>query len=174
MVERLTRQVDELLVRLGEVPSTAARKKAPETETSIPTTPAKRGPKQRHAHGRGTLPAKLPRDTVVVPRPEICPHCGNSSLRTLETVESEAYDYVRAHVRIRKTVRTVCRCNDCLGYITPPLPPMPFEHASCTFEMLAWVLYGKGALHLPLERVRAEPGSGHSIRYDHPLVRPGG
>jgi hypothetical protein len=33
---------------------------------------------------------------------------------------------------------------------------MPFERASCTFEMMAWVLYAKCALHLPLDRQRRD------------------
>lgn len=156
MVERMTRQLDQLLAKLGEKPLPK-----PETgaETSPPPPPPekkKRGPKNRHAHGRGTPPAELTRDLVRVPQPEQCPFCQGGPLRVSETVETEEYDFVRAHVRVRKTLRTVCLCLYCLKRITPVQPPMPFERAACTFEMMAWILYAKCGLHLPLDRQRRE------------------
>lgn len=155
MVERLTRQLDQLLAKLGEKP-TPKPTADPEPPPSPPPEKKAKGPKNRHAHGRGTPPAELPRDIVRMPTPEVCPHCEGGPLRVSETVETEEYDFVRAHVRIRKTLRTVCLCLRCLRRVTPPQPPMPFDRAACTFEMMAWILYAKCGLHLPLDRQRRE------------------
>lgn len=157
MVERMTRQLDQLLAKLGEAPLPKPEAAAePPPPPPPPPEKKKRGPKNRHAHGRGTPPAELPRDLVRVPPPEACPHCQGKPLRVVETVETEEYDFVRAHVRIRKTLRTVCLCLHCLKRITPLQPPMPFERAACTFEMMAWILYAKCGMHLPLDRQRRE------------------
>ena len=159
MVERLTRQLDQLLAKLGETP--VPKPEAPSASEPPPPPPPPpetkpRGPKNRHQHGRGTPPAELSRDLVRVPTPERCPHCTHGPLRVVETVETEEYDFVRAHVRIRKTERTVCQCLYCLKRVTPSLPPMPFDRAACTFAMMSWILYAKCGLHLPLDRQRRE------------------
>jgi len=163
MVERLTRQLDQLLAKLGEAPRKPGSG-TPETGadgepvqaagTSGHTSP--RPPPRRHAHGRGGIPEELPRDTQVVPPPDRCPYCGEPDPPVADQVESEQYHFVRAHVRVRRIVRKVGRCRRCGRRLTPPLPPMPFERASCTFEMIAWVLYAKCALHLPLDRQRRD------------------
>ena len=163
MLEALTHKLDVLLHGKAEeghsaqaaakaavppkIPAQAAQPPAPSEPLKAP---------RRDPHGRGTLPAKLPRDEWPPIRPTRCERCGSEHLLAAERLVSEEYDFVRSHVRIRKTLREVCRCADCNARVTPPAPPMPFERASCTFEMMAWLLYAKGGLFLPLDRVRRD------------------
>lgn len=91
-------------------------------------------------------------------RPDACSSCGGHQLRDgARTPPIEEWDYVRAHVRLRSTERVGCTCEDC-GAVTPPppAPPMPFDRASCTFAMLAWLCYSRCGLFLPLDRVLKE------------------
>lgn len=69
---------------------------------------------------------------------------------------SEEWDYVRAHLRVRRTERVVCTCADCLESTVPGQDPMPFERAACTFEMMAWVCFAKAGLFLPLDRLQRD------------------
>jgi transposase len=163
-VERLTRQLDQLLARLGDAPNKTASPPgatpdadgapSPSSSDSSPATPVPRAPPRRHAHGRGPMPSGLPVDIQYI-EPDACCTCGGTIQRN-GSVQNEVYDFVRAHVRNHRTVRYLGRCNRCGRRITPSLPPMPFERASCTFTMLTWVLYAKAALHLPLDRQRKE------------------
>lgn len=157
-VERLTRQLDQLLAKLGEAPRKQASDEAGKTEggdkPSKGAPPVNPRPPKRHNHGRGGIPDDLPDNIERINHPEDCP-CGGK-FQTNGTVENEQYDFVRSHVRRRRIIRVLGRCNHCGRRYTPPLPPMPMEHASCTFEMMAWVLYAKVALHLPLDRQRRE------------------
>lgn len=74
-----------------------------------------------------------------------------------QTEPIEEWDYVRAHLRVRSTVRVGCTCADC-GAVTPPppAPPMPMDRASCTFAMIAWLCYSRCGLFLPLDRLVKE------------------
>ena len=165
MIERLTRQLDLLLAQRGEKPTKPEAPDPTEGSTDASSEPSapppkkkkERKPPRRHEHGPGLLPPDLERHTVEVPTPQRCPHCeAGGPLSVIETLVSEQYDHVRAYVRVRRTVRKVCLCTHCLRRVTPPQPPMPFDRAACTTEMMAWVLYAKCALHLPLDRLRRD------------------
>ena len=171
MLEGLTRQLDELLrdrdeerrAELARVKEEAlALAQAALEAQKSPTTgpqpqaeePPKRTPPKRHAHGKGLPPPQLPRDEQVLKAPS-CTECGSTSLADGEALPAiEEYDYVRAHLRVRRTILRGCTCNDC-GTTMPPPPPPPMaaERATCTFAMLAWLLFAKGALFLPLDRL---------------------
>jgi transposase len=124
--------------------------------TPSPTSSSLIKSPQRDKHGRGAHPEDLPRDVTPALRPDRCDRCGHERLLAAEQFVSEEYDYVRAHVRIRRTVREVCRCARCNARVTPPQPSMPFDRSACTFEMMAWLLYAKCGLFLPLDRVRRD------------------
>ena len=163
MVEALTRKLDLLLHGKTKAPD-AAKPPPPETPAAPPSpstspSPAPSSPiksRRRDKHGRGAHPEDLPRDVTPTLRPDRCDRCGHERLLAAEQLVTEEYDYVRAHVRIRRTVREVCRCAQCNARVTPPQPPMPFDRAACTFEMMAWLLYAKCGLFLPLDRVRRD------------------
>ncbi len=120
-----------------------------------PSSESRAARRRRSKHGRKPIPPRVPRDTREV-YPPACDQCGGEQLLILEKLVSEEWDYVRAHVRCRRTVRTVCRCKDCEARVTPPQPPMPFDRAACTFAMMAWLLFAKCGLFLPLDRVQRD------------------
>jgi transposase len=85
-----------------------------------------------------------------------CPHCQCESLHRHSELVSEAYDLVRAYLRVRRIIREVRRCKNCRKRVTAPMPPMPFERVSCTFEMMAYLAYMKLVLFVPLERLNRD------------------
>jgi transposase len=108
----------------------------------------------RHAHGRAPKPPGVARDVHVL-RPGTCQKCGGHDLRDGRPMEPiEEWDFIRAHLRIRHTVRVGCTCEDC-GTETPapPAPPMPFDRAACTFSLMAWLCFSRCGLFLPLDRL---------------------
>jgi transposase len=166
MVEGLTGQLDVLLqdrdeerraelAKLREEARNALEAMpAPSGSESAPAPPPESG-RKRDRHGRKPIPAKLPRETTRV-TPETCSSCGGSRLNQKKVLASEEWDYVRAHLRIRRTERAVCECRDCFASVVPEQPPMPLERASCTFSMMAWLCFAKCGLFLPLDRVQRD------------------
>jgi transposase len=107
---------------------------------------------KRDAHGRAAKPAHLPRDESTL-KPTTCTSCGGTKLLVGKSLVTEEYDYVRAHLRVRKTTRVICDCADCNTHIVPEQPPMPFDRAACTFSMMAWLCFAKCGLFLPIDRL---------------------
>ncbi len=175
MVEGLTQQLDVLLkdrdeerraklAKLREEARAAAEaaKASAEDETDDAPSAGASGSasagktkpiRKRDEHGRKPKPDHLERDTTRV-RPDVCAHCDQGeNLVARDELVSEEYDYVRAHVRIRRTVRTVCVCTNCTRRTVPEPPPMPFDRVSCTFAMMGWLCFAKCGLFLPLDRI---------------------
>ena len=171
MVEGLTRQLDLLLRDRDEerraelaklrAEAQAAAAAAAEASSEGPAegastaAPPPKPPPNRSKHGRKPLPPELERKTVTR-EPPACSACGSGNLEREKTLVSEELDFVRAHLRVRRTERVVCRCRDCLARTTPDAPPMPFDRASCTMALLAWLCYAKVGLFLPLDRLRRD------------------
>jgi len=172
MVEGLTAQLDLLLkdrdeerrAELAKVreqaraaaeaaaaAASAAAALEPDDEPSDDEAIDKPAP-NRDKHGRKPKPAHLPRSIVEL-KPDCCKHCGCKKLLIRDVLVSEEWDYVRAHLRIRRTERTICRCADCNKRTVPEQPPMPFDRVSCTFAMMAWLCFAKCGLFLPLDRI---------------------
>jgi len=169
MVEGLTAQLDILLrgkaeERRAELASLREQARAAlsavsplsteANEDASPPTPAK-PPPRRDKHGRKPIPPKLPRDTTQL-KPTQCTKCESTRLDKEQVLVSEEWDYVRAHLRARRTERDLCVCRDCNERVLPEPPPMPFDRASCTFAMIAWLCYAKVGLFLPLDRVQRD------------------
>lgn len=177
MVEGLTRQLDELLrdrdeerraelatvqaeardaaqaaAAAAQAPAAAA---APAAADTAPPPPTKL--RNRHEHGKSPIPSELARDERES-RPNGCSACGSANVHDRVGPDPiEEYDYVRAHIRVRRTHRYGCACGDCGAYTPPPPPPpMAFDRASCTFALMAWLCFAKCALFLPLDRLRRD------------------
>ena len=101
--------------------------------------------------GRKPLPAHLERDTSTV-YPERCP-CGCNQFDWVDEVIEEKLD-VRAHQRVRHTVRNTGRCRSCGARSTGEAPPSPFERSKVTCEWLAWCVAQKFELYVALDRLR--------------------
>jgi len=173
MVEGLTRQLDELLKNRDEERRAELAKLLAEA-LAVAATPTSGGPtpstgtvppgpsaplqiersKNRHQHGRAPKPEDVPRE-VRITRPSACAKCGGKEkLRDGPRSEPvEEWDYVRAHLRIRRTQPTACVCGDCGAVTAAPETPMPFDRAACTFAMMAWLCFAKCGMFLPIDRI---------------------
>jgi hypothetical protein len=112
-------------------------------------------PKKRSSAGRNALPEKLPRDQSQV-RPERCPECGSDDLVVVKHYVEEKLHVVREHQRVRRTVRVVCECDACCTRIVPDAPPSPFARSKATCEWLAWFIWMRHALLVPMDRIRRD------------------
>lgn len=120
---------------------------------SAPTLPPKGeddGPRASPT-GRKPLPPHLPRDSSVV-APAQCP-CGCSRFDWVDEFVEEKLD-IRAHQRVRRTVRKTGRCQRCGLRSTGEAPPAPFERSKVTCEWLAWVVAEHIEMLAPLDRLR--------------------
>jgi len=147
---KLAEALQKKLAEPDEGDNTAGTSAEPE-----PAADAVSKPHSRDEHGRAPKPDHLVRDTHKS-RPSTCSTCGGERLLVGKTLVTEEYDYVRAHVRIRRTERTLCDCADCNAHLVPEAPPMPFDRAACTFAMMAWLCFAKCGLFLPLDRIRRD------------------
>ena len=181
MVEGLTGQLDQLLAdkveeqkaelaRLREEAREAAAKLA-ETQSSGTTDEADTQPEtsggaspEPEANGstrppggggKKPIPDHLERVHKTI-KPDQCKACGGSRLQDASGRTIEEWDYVRAHLRARRTRLVDCTCEDCGATSTPSEPPMPFDRATCTMALVAWLLFAKCGLFLPLDRVRRD------------------
>ena len=71
----------------------------------------------------------------------------------LDTEESVKFSAVKAFVRRRVIRREVCRCATCNARVHAPLPPMPWKNSSFDPSFVAWVVYMKFVLFVPLDRI---------------------
>ena len=100
---------------------------------------------------RGPLPAHLPRERVVVPGPTACPCCGGKLAKLGESI-TETLEVVPRRWKVIQTVREKWSCRSCETITQPPAPFHPIARGRAGAELLAMVLTGKFADHLPLNR----------------------
>lgn len=113
------------------------------------------GPKRRRrSGGRRPPPSHLPTD---VETHEVC-ECGHCGARTLkrDVLTTRIYSTVLAHVRCReiKRERVLCTNPECNQATTAPMPPMPCDRALYDCRFLAWLVFMKFVLLVPLDRIR--------------------
>jgi len=98
------------------------------------------------------FPAHLPRETIVhTPAHCHCPDCGGK-LRALGEDVSELLDFVPGYFKVIRHVRPKLSCACCARVLQQPAPPRPIERGMAGPGLLAQVLVGKYADHLPLYR----------------------
>jgi transposase len=100
---------------------------------------------------RRPLPDHLPREVVEHPAPGACPACGGS-LRPLGEDVTEVLDWVPGRFRVVRHVRPKCSCRLCEAICQAPAPSLPIRRGRAGSGLLAHVLVGKYADHLPLYR----------------------
>jgi len=99
-----------------------------------------------------TLPAHLPRETVVhSPASGSCPACG-SAMRKLGEDISEMLDFVPGYFKVIRHVRPKLSCGHCSTIVQQPAPSRPIERGLPTPGLLAQVIVAKYADHSPLYR----------------------
>jgi transposase len=108
---------------------------------------------QQRRVNRGALPKHLPRHEVVIePDDQICPGCGGEIHRIGEDV-AERLDVTPAQFRVIVTRRPKYGCRACeSAVVQAPAPARLIEGGLPTEALVAHVLVGKYADHLPLYR----------------------
>ena len=118
----------------------------------------------RKGHGRGRLPAHLPRIEIVheLPPEKTCCETCQGQMDVIGEEVSEQLDFVPAHLVVNKNVRKMYACLRCHdAVVTAPAPPAPIEKGLPGPGLLAQVAIAKYADHTPLyrmERIFARSG----------------
>lgn len=151
---------EEMLDRL--IPETAAAPSPESSPTPVPQAPGSASAPDA-GHGRRRLPADLPREVVVhdlAPEEIACPCCGGER-HAFARETSEQLDYVPAKLTVIQHVRIKYVCKACEQSANPEGPQievaskplMPIEKGLAAPGLLAYLIVGKYADHLPLHRL---------------------
>jgi transposase len=145
-----TADPDQLLLALEDIEQALASSEA-EAEQADATLKASRT-RQRRGN-RGALPKHLPREEIVIePGDQTCPCCSGAMHRIGEDV-AERLDVIPAQFRVIVTRRPRYGCRACeSAVVQAPAPARLIEGGLPTEALLAHVLVGKYADHLPLYR----------------------
>lgn len=143
--EKLDKQIEQLELRLEELEAQQSYRAASKPRVGELTTEAVK-PVRR------PLPEHLPRETeTYTPDQNACPDCGGK-LRLLGEDVSEVLDYVPASFKVIRQVRPKLSCGGCERIVQAPAPSRPIHRGLAGPGLLAHVLVGKYADHLPLYR----------------------
>ena len=145
-----TAHPDQLQLALEDIEQALAQSEA-EEERADATLKASRS-RQRRVN-RGALPKHLPREEIVIePDSRSCPCCGGTMHRIGEDV-AERLDVIPAQFKVIVTRRPRYGCRACESAVVQvPAPARLIEGGLPTEAMIAHVLVGKYADHLPLYR----------------------
>jgi transposase len=135
----------------------AAAQKAFDERPRPPPKPDKPEPTKRSTKpsGRKPIAAHLEAETHEL-RPDVCSGCGSAKLDIVDEVVEEKLHVVKEHQRRRVVKRKTCRCRACGERTTPRSLPAPYERSKVTCEWLAWLVYSKFVLLMPLDRIRRD------------------
>jgi transposase len=141
---------DQLQLALEDIEQALAQREA-EEERADATLKASRT-RQRRGN-RGALPKHLPREEIVIePGDQTCPCCGGAMHRIGEDA-AERLDVMPAQFRVIVTRRPKYGCRACeSAVVQAPAPARLIEGGLPTEALVAHVLVGKYADHLPLYR----------------------
>jgi transposase len=87
----------------------------------------------------------------VLPNPAACPCCGGKLAKLGETI-TETLEVIPRQWKVIQTVREKWSCRACETITQPPAPFHPIARGRAGPNLLAMVLTGKFADHLPLNR----------------------
>jgi len=154
--ERL--DADQLALGLEDLDTDLVRAEAAMAPSAIASAETAR----RQPH-RPSLPDHLPRTEYVHDLPgHDCPGCGGRLHAIGETV-SEMLDWVPAELRVLRLRRPKYGCRACGTVHQSPAPERPIARGLATPGLIAQVLVGKYADHLPLYR-QARIFARHGVR----------
>jgi transposase len=107
---------------------------------------------RKKSGGRQPLPGHLKRERIVHDLPDEEKHCEacHQDLRPIGEESSERYEYIPAQLTV---IEDVCKKYACACTVrTATKPPQPIEKSTAGASLLAQVIVGKLADHLPLHR----------------------
>jgi hypothetical protein len=177
-IAELLATIAKLNERVGELLAIAQRKqRKPSTPKPPPSPPAVSDEERRSLDERPKPPTKPPEEkqTKTRPpptgrkplpshleadehsfRPDRCEHCGGYHLTDVDVVIEEKLDVVKEHQRRRRVARVTGECLDCGKRTTARSLPAPYDRSKVTCEWLAWLVYQKFVLLVPLDRIRRD------------------
>lgn len=153
--ERFARHVEQLELIVEDLESTQAQI----ASVIEPAAIARPDPSSAQAvvnlenasSNRREFPAHLVRQTIEHPSRCECERCGGAMLKIGEEV-SEVLEYVPASFKVIRHVRPKMTCPKCHTFAQAPAPARPIDRGLPGAGLLAHVLVGKYADHLPLYR----------------------
>ena len=161
--EKRERQIEQLELWVEEL-ETADAQRACVLEEQAGSTPARSAPKPRRE-----FPAHLPRETqTIAPHESTCPDCGGQ-LKHLGDDISEMLEVEPVRFKVIRHVRPKLACASCDTIVQAPAPSRPIERGMAGPGLLAHVLVGKYADHLPLYR-QAEIYAREGVDLDRALL----
>jgi transposase len=141
----------EQLQLLVENLETAAAERSCELDQQTatkPTKPAPRLPKPRREFG-----AHLPRETqTIAPLQSCCPNCGRELTKHVGEDVSEIIEIEPVRFKVIRLARPKLACAGCSTIVQAPAPTRPIERGMAGPGLLAHIVVGKFADHLPLYR----------------------
>jgi transposase len=152
--EKLTRELEQLELRLEELETTqAADQAAEQTSEAEQQGPPKSDSKPRGSRSRRKpLPEDLPREVIMhMPEHDSCPCCGGELHQFGEDV-SEQLERIPATFKVIRHVRPKFACSACDRVVEAPAPSRPIAYGLAGPDLLAHVLVSKFADHQPLYR----------------------
>jgi len=161
--EKRARQIEQLELWVEELETAEAeRSEALSTQRKVAAGDTQRKPRRE-------FPAHLPRETqLIAPPHENCPNCGDA-LKHLGEDVSEMLELEPVRFKVIRHVRTKLACAGCDTIVQAPAPPRPIERGMAGPGLLAHVLVGKYADHLPLYR-QAEIYAREGLELDRTLL----
>lgn len=165
---RLEERLDELLAIVKQKQKKDSKSSAPAVASLIleeaeklafedrpkpPEKPIKiKDKKKSKPTGRKKIPEHLKAEKHTL-RPETC-SCGCQQLDVVDRVIETKLHVVAEHLRRREVERLTVRCRACGERTTARSLPAPYERSKTTCEFLAWLVYSKFVLLMPLDRIR--------------------
>jgi transposase len=160
--EKLAQRIEQLELWAEELEADAQLGEALIEQTRV--VPAATAPKPRRV-----FPAHLPRETkTIAPREAVCPDCGGA-LKHLGEDVCEMLELEPVRFKVIRTVRPKLACTSCDTIVQAQAPARPIERGIAGPGLLAHVLVGKYADHLPLYR-QAEIFAREGLDLDRSLL----
>ena len=147
--EQLSRE--QLALFATEAGFTLAEPEEPDDDDEEPPASTSRDGISK-PRGRKPLPPHLKRERIEHDLPEAEKHCEqcDQDLRRIGEQISERYEYIPAQMKV---IEDACFTYACACAVkTAPKPAQPIEKSSAGASVLAQVIVGKYADHLPLHR----------------------
>ncbi|EHB7575219.1 IS66 family transposase [Escherichia coli] len=139
------RQIQEAQERISALQEEMAETLGEQYDPALPSA-------LRQSSARKPLPASLPRETRVIrPEEECCPACGGE-LSSLGCDVSEQLELISSAFKVIETHRPKLACCRCDHIVQAPVPSKPIARSYAGAGLLAHVVAGKYADHLPLYR----------------------
>jgi transposase len=161
--EKRAQQIEQLELWVEELEAADARLACALAEQTAPA-PAAPAPKPRREFG-----AHLPRETqIIAPSGQACPDCGGA-LKHLGDDVSEMLELEPVRFKVIRRVRPKLACAKCDTIVQAPAPARPIERGMAGPGLLAHVLVGKYADHVPLYR-QAEIYAREGVELDRTLL----